>query len=416
MFTDAEKAKVRRCYDAAWKKITEEHVACFKDMDKPLFLISNNYPGVWMEHVYDAVMYARLCPQGLEIAKNTVNLFLDYQTEAGQFPCYVWNANVIGAEKNVIGYSHIQEVVSFAKLALIVCKMSGDRQLLEKTYLGCIAWDSWLKKYRMTRGKGLVEMFCGYDTGHDESARLEGMSCPGNYTKDGVKQNAGVLPEGDNVVPVFACDMNANFYGSKVALSEMAQMLGKADEAEKWQAEAEEVKAKLFEICYDEDDMFFYDVDKHDNKRKCKSCTVFHMFMEGVLKPGEELTEQIYNKHIKNPEEFWTPYPFPSMAVNDPAWRKVTQKNCWGYFTQTLIVLRTSLWMDKYGKTEDHLHVLKQFIKAWTNCYDKIKFGQELDPITGEPSDCAEYYSSSMLSYIYAARRLGIVDEAILQI
>lgn len=34
-----------------------------------------------------------------------------------------------------------------------------------------------------------------------------------------------------------------------------------------------------------------------------------------------------------------------------------------------------------------------------------VPFGQELDPVTGIPSPCSQYYSSTMLFYLYAARR-----------
>ena len=56
------KDKVKVIYDEVMKKIMDVHIACFKDMDKPLFLISEQYPGLWMEHVYDSVFFAKLEP------------------------------------------------------------------------------------------------------------------------------------------------------------------------------------------------------------------------------------------------------------------------------------------------------------------------------------------------------------------
>ena len=50
--------------------------------------------------------------------------------------------------------------------------------------------------------------------------------------------------------------------------------------------------------------------------------------------------------------------------------------------------------------------LLEKWIDKWT-FGNKIMFGQELDPLTGETSDCSEWYSSCMLVYIYAVRRLG---------
>lgn len=64
-----EKAIIRKIISQK-KKNTKE---------KPLFLISERYPGVWLEHVYDSVFYAMLDPTKLYLAENTLNLFIDNQ-------------------------------------------------------------------------------------------------------------------------------------------------------------------------------------------------------------------------------------------------------------------------------------------------------------------------------------------------
>ena len=42
------------------------------------------------------------------------------------------------------------------------------------------------------------------------------------------------------------------------------------------------------------------------------------------------------------------------MAINDPSVEGHKDFNCWGYYTQGLIVLRCSRWMDYYGWSEDY--------------------------------------------------------------
>ena len=289
--------------------------------------------------------------------------------------------------------------------------MNRDQAFLEKIYEAGKKWDGWLRKYRMTTGRGLIEMFFGYDTGHDNSGRLEGMSCKGNYIVDGEHKSAETLPPDDGITPILAVDMNANFYANEKALEKMATLLGREDDAKKWEESALEIKRKLFEHCFDEKDAFFYDVDRNGNKRRYKSSTIFHLFMEGVLdkETDKKLIDRIYNEHIKNPDEFWTEYPFPSMAINDPSAKNHDDFNCWGYYTQGLIVLRCSRWMDRYGYSEDFDYILKKWVESWTEHYDRIKFAQEIDPITGIPTNSSEWYSSCMLNYIYGAKRLGLV-------
>lgn len=407
------KDRVKAIYEEVMTKIKDVHIACFKDMDKPLFLISEQYPGLWMEHTYDSVFFAKMEPSYIEVAESAINLFVDRQKDNGQMPFTVMDGNKrpgLPPEK-MVGFGQIQECVSFLTLALEVYEMNKDKAFLEKVYNAGVKWNKWFRKYRMTTNRGLIEMFVGYDTGHDNSGRLEGMACKGNYSVNGVTQTADVLPPDDGITPILAVDMNCNFYADEMALSKMAEILGKDEEAKAWKASAKAVKEKLFEHCYDEKDAFFYDVDRNGNKRKYKSSTIFHLFLEKVLDKEEDkdVIERIYKEHIKNPKEFWTGYPFPSMAINDPSVEGHKDFNCWGYYTQGLIVLRCSRWMDYYGWSEDYEYILSKWLESWTEHYDEIKLAQEIDPITGIPTKSSEWYSSCMLNYVYAARRLKLV-------
>ena len=97
------------------------------------------------------------------------------------------------------------------------------------------------------------------------------------------------------------------------------------------------------------------------------------------------------------------------MAICDASCKNHADFNCWGYYTQGLIVLRAIRWMDDYGMQRDFDYICKKWLEAWTDCFDYFKLGQELDPITGKPTKSSQWYSSCMLFYVYSARRLGIV-------
>ena len=380
---------------AAAARLREKHIRPLDSYPKPVIVISTAYPGVWLEHLYDAIMWAKLTPDGIAIMKNTIEMFIENQAENGQLPCYVWDTQ--------IGFAQIQECVSFGRLAMEAYRISGDRALLAKCYDAAAAWVGWLRANRMVTGRGLIEMFVGYDTGHDNSGRLTGMRYHGNFNR----ANAAILPD-DPTVPILAVDMNCNFYATLTALADMADILGiEAD----WRAQAAEVKAKMFELLYDEHDAFFYDVDRDGNKRKYLSSTILHLFLEHVLDPAEDaaVIAEILRRHVLNPAEFWTAVPFPSMAACDPSIEGHKDRNCWGYFSQALIALRCTLWMDDYGLTAEFDTLCRVWLERWTACFDTLKFGQELDPHTGDPSPSSEWYSSCMLFYMYAARRLGYI-------
>lgn len=392
------------------ERIKSVHIGPFKYGDRDLFLVSQWYPGVWLEHVYDAVIYAKMYPEALYVAVNTIKSFMEKQKDNGQLPCYLSDGNRLDRPKELLtGYSQIQEVVSFARLCLEVCEMANDNELLLEAYNCNVKWDNWLRNNRMTTNRGLIELFFGYDAGHDKSARFNGIAHPGNKRVDGVLQNASCLPDDDGITPMLAVDMNCHFYGTQIALSEMARKLGKTDEAKKWEQNAKKVKENIFLHLFDKDDAFFYDVDRNGNKIKLMSSTILHLFLEKVLDKEEDkdLIDEIYRRHLKNPNEFWTNYPFPSMAICEPSTKNHPAGNCWGYFSQALIALRCTRWMDYYGMDKDFDVICEKWLNAWTNCFHEMKFGQELDPITGKPSICSEWYSACMLFYLYCVKRLN---------
>ena len=394
---------IRTKYNQAIDRIESFHIKTFEGQPGPIFLISTTYPGVWIEHTYDGIKYGELFPgaKGAEVAKNQTLLFIRNQTEDGRLPYNVLDASLIKAKgwgRSIVNYTQIQECVSFGQLCWDAYKQLNDREYLKEAYTALCKWDKWLCTHRMTMNKGLIELFCLYDTGHDNSARLADIPnpCPDKY---------GTQSADAEALPILATDMNAVFYGNRMACAQMAEELGLAAEAAEWRAKAKDVKDRMIELLYDKEDEFFYDVDCKGNKRKFLSIAISNVFTEHVM--DKEMADRVYNRHMKNPAEFWTEYPFPSMAISDPGSIKDRDGNSWGYYTQGLTALRCARWMDHYGYGADYDHLLAKWVEAITR--SDMNFSQELDPISGEMSKSSEWYSSAMLLYIYACRRLGYV-------
>ena len=401
----ADKEQILRRYNEAVERIQNFHIRNIGDNPGPCCLISTTYPGVWLEHAFDGVCYGRLFggEVGKQVAKNQMLLFLRNQREDGRLPFRVLDPSLIRGNsdhRKAVGYNQIQECVSFGRLCLEAYELCGDRDFLQEAYERLTRWDEWLCANRMTSHQGLIELFCLFDTGHDNSARFSDVDnqCPDDY---------GTVPVQGDMLPILASDLNAVFFGDRMALSDMARMLGRVDEALLWQQRAEAVRSKMFELLYDKDDAFFYDVDAKGQKRKFLSIAISNVFTEKVLTQGE--FDVIYNRHMKNPEEFWTAWPFPSMAVNSECIRNHAPSNCWGYFSQALTALRCQRWMDDYGAGRDYDVLLEKWVDRLATA--QRPFTQEIDPLTGHMTDCSVYYSSAMLLYIYAVRRLGYIED-----
>lgn len=397
--------KIREKARMARERIESFHIRSFEGQPGPIFLISTTYPGVWLEHAFDAVCWANLNegdPLAADVARNQMLLFLRNQKPDGRLPFNVLDPALMkarGFKRRGVGYSQIQECVAFARLCLETYGITGDRAFLNEAYDRCAAWDEWLVRNRMTRGTGLIELFCLYDTGHDNSARLADIpvQCP---------DEDGKTPVDADAVPLLAPDMNAVFYGDRTALAEMAALLGREREAETWRDKAREARERMLELLYDPEDEFFYDRDRHGKLRKFLSISITNVFTERVLTQAE--FDRVYDRHMKDPAEFWTPYPFPSLALSDPGCVQDRDGNSWGFYSQGLTALRGMRWMDAYGRSADYDHLLAQWVNAYA-ADDEMHFAQELHPVTGKLSRSSEWYSSAMLLYLYAVKRLGEV-------
>lgn len=395
------------------EKIRNEHIQTNSAHNGRLFFISTAYPGYWLEHLYDSVVWGMLFPEQKDIAVSQAHLFLENQRDDGKLPSYVLDNDFMNTIPDTakaytgsevcppgitVRYGQLQECVSVGSLCLEIWQSDKSQDLLWY-YERCAKWDEWLCNNRMSRGKGLVEVYCGYDTGHDNSGRFLKMKHPKGLN------DFSAPPADCDVAPLICPDVNAVFYGNRIALSKMAEILGRKDEAQSWYNKAQQVKKCLFDICFDEGECFFFDVDKQDNKIKVKSISITTLFCEGVL--DYDIADKIYERYLANPKEFGTPYPFPGVSVSDPTWQYKLKGNDWGYYSQGNVALRTLRWMKRYGKEQEMHKMMQAWLEAW--CKPDIRpFGQELHPITGKPSSASKWYSTTMLYLLSAMRELGL--------
>jgi hypothetical protein len=341
------------------------------------------YPGIWLEcGPLEGLVYGQHRP---EVALANHDVFFHHQREDGYLPCWVWSERT--------GSAQIQMVVPIAATAWEVAQLTGREDFLSRAYHACVRWDRWLMRYRNTRGTGLCELFCGYDTGHDNSPRIASLpvACPEN--------DARICPPLSGL-PWLAPDLSASVYSGRVALAQMARMLGRLGEAEEWLEKAGVLKTLIIEKCFDREDEFFYDVDTHGNFVRVRGDLITRVLGEGLV--SQELFERIYSRYLHNEQEFWTPFPFPSISTADPAFDRSLPENSWGGASQALTALRAPRWMLPYGKEADLKILMEQWVKA---ILAADGFMQQVNPWTGEFST-SQGYSPAMCVFIDFVDRL----------
>jgi hypothetical protein len=356
---------------------------------EPVLIEGSSYKGAWLECApQEALVYAPVRP---DVARNNHLVFFALQREDGQIPCWV--------RTSAIGFAQIQMVVPIAATAWEVAQQSGDHELLEKAYDACGKWDLWLRKYRDTRHTGLCEGFCTYDTGHDRSPRWAEIP---NRCPDGEARKCPPVPS----LPRLCPDLSATVYGGRIALAAMARALGKRSEEDRWLADAEAIRSAILKKLYSEEDAAFYDLDAQDKLVRIRGDVITRVLGENVV--DQKLFEEIYRRQIHNPSAFWAPYPFPSIALDDPTFVRPIPVNSWGGASQALTALRAPRWMEHYGKPANLAHLMQKWVEAILNVN---KFLQQMDPQNGNFTIAEADYSPAALVFLDFSWRLAGVRK-----
>lgn len=383
-----DKQAIKQKYAAALAGLEQNTKPVF-GYDKPVLIEGGNYQGIWLEcGPLEGLAYGQHAP---EVAKACHEVFFYWQREDGYLPYSI--------KFDHAGASQIQMVVPIAATGLETAVLLQDESFLAQTYNACVQWDAWLMRYRNTRGTGLCEAFCEYDTGHDNSPRFK------NLPKICLNGDAALCPPSDKL-PYLAPDLSASVYGGRVALAKMADHLGKVSEAAQWQEKAESLRQLIIKHCYDPEDQCFYDVDANGRFVKIRGDVLTRVLGEHVV--DQQMFDAIYTRHIRNPDAFWTPFPLPSIAINDPLFDHDLPQNSWGGASQALTALRAPRWFEHYGKADDLCHLMERWVEA---ILAAPEFMQQLNPWTGEASTSAGY-SPAMCVFIDFVERLGLTGNS----
>jgi len=393
---EVAESPVYRGGDARWQAAYDKalsllagNVRVLPHFPEPVLTEGADYAGVWMEcGPHEALTYRKFRP---DVARNTHMTFFALQRPDGQLP---YSNKVSGT-----GFGQIQMVVPIAATAWELARATGDQALLETAYHACSAWDDWLMRWRNTRGTGLIEGFCTYDTGMDNSPRWAGIppQCP--------QQDARRFPEGF-ALPRLCPDLSATTYGARKALADMAAALGKPDEAARWSNAAETIRTKILNTLYVAEDAGFYDLDADDRFVKVRSDILSRVCGEHVV--DQALFDRLWTRQIHNPAAFWARYPLPSVALDDPAFVRPIEKNSWGGPSQALTALRAGRWFDHYGRSSAFAGMMTQWCEA---IMADMTFRQQIDPVSGAFSDGLPGYSPAALVMIdYTWRLTGPVE------
>lgn len=247
----------------------------------------NFYVGVWQ---WDAYFHA-LAYRHVEtrLAQDQLRLLLDHQREDGMIPDAIHDEGVVTR----LNYPVEADVTKPPLLAWAAWKLyehTPDREFLEEIYEPVVRWNRWWFDKNDTDGNGLCEYQHPYSSGLDDS------------------------PLWDQGMPVESPDLNTYLFLQQEALGKIARTIGLEDDERMWQARAEDIEQRIIGKMWNDAAGLFL---ARRNGTPIPVRTPFSLLPLMTAKLPARISERLV-AHLTDPHEFWTRYPIPSVALNDP--------------------------------------------------------------------------------------------------
>jgi hypothetical protein len=224
-------------------------------------------------------------------AEGSLLNFVENQLESGSF------AGHIGLAWRDEGFYH----ANWGANALQVYNLFHDRGFLKAIYRPLCRYAEYFARERDPEGSHLYDVLNQGETGQEYGSRYLFADPAGDAWKQ---------------IRLKGVDATAYIYELQRSLAVIAEELDLPDDAERWRAQAAATKQAVLERMWDAGRQEFCDVRPGTWERSPYSPAVsFYPFMTDIAGPEHV---GALRRHLLNPNRFWTNYPVPTHAVDDP--------------------------------------------------------------------------------------------------
>lgn len=303
-----------------------------------------HYVGVWQWDAYFHALAYRYVEMSL--AKDQIRILLDHQREDGMIPDAVHDEGTV-TRLNFPVEADVTKPPLLAWAAWKLYEHDGDREFIDEIYESVVRCNAWWFNFNDTDGNGLCEYLHPYSSGLDDS------------------------PLWDDGVPVEAPDLNTYLVLQQEALSKMAALLGDDRAASVWATRADHTANLMLKHMWDEQSGLFW-ATRPAAQQRVHVRTPFNLLPMLTGRMPAEVCRRLVD-HLTDPRQFWSPYPVPTVALDDPK-----------YESQTM--WRGPMWVNV------NYLLIEGLERAGYHSVAKELRGRTLDMLLGE-DDIYEYYN-----------------------
>jgi len=250
-----------------------------------------HYVGVWQWDAYfHALAYRHV---EMKLAKDQVRIVLDHQREDGMIPDAVHDEGTVTRLTFPVE-ADVTKPPLVAWAAWKLYETDGDREFLDEIYEPIVRWNNWWFEKNDVDGNGLCEYQHPFSSGLDDS------------------------PLWDDGLPVEAPDLNTYLCLQQESLAKIAAAIGEREDAERWASRAEVMAKRMLEKMWDaEAGVFWAARPLADGRAPVRVRTPFNLFPLVTGRMPPEVAARLA-AHLTDERQFWTRYPVPTVARDDP--------------------------------------------------------------------------------------------------
>jgi len=305
---------------------------------------AKKYPFQWFwDSCFHAIALSHL---EVGLAKEEILTLLSAQSEDGFLPHVVfWRrphpGDYIQSKRALLPPSTaLTQPPVLAQAVEVVFDRSGDEDFLRRALPGVKQYYLWLLRNRDPDRDGLISIISPYE-GLDYSPAYDavlGLRNPGffslwwkmrridfrNWLLDYDYQiilKRGYFEVEDVLV-------NSILSQGLSSLSRLCRVCGEEEESISFLGLARDTERAIVEKCYDEGEACFYSLySKAEVPARVKTiASLFPLILDEI---DEHIVESLVEKHLLNENEFWLPFPVPSVACSESSFDPAAGRLLW---------------------------------------------------------------------------------------
>lgn len=351
----------------------------------------------------------------VQMAKNELNSLVASQDEDG----LIGHITYWGDRRILPFWGYLQSKLAFrprhtqliqtpllAQAVHQVYVKSQDRTFLEDMLPRLDRYYRWLASKRDPDADSLISIISPYETGMDHNPAFDsalGLRRPGRVSleiKNRLLDISNLLTSNYDIDAIlrkgrFDCEdvmVNCVYAQALATMRTMHKEAGNNDKAQAYETMALRVEKAVLDKCYDaESGLYFNLFSKGERKLRVATVTsLFPLILDTI--PRERLDELV-QRHLLNENEFWLPYPVPSVARNEETFKAGWSMTLWRGPTW----LNTNWFLVKGLRKHGYLEVADQIVEKSVDMVSRYGFREYYNPITGEGMGAGAFGWSTLL-------------------